>query len=359
MSLGPVLFLPALLGLVAGAPGFAEDGHLGPCAALEGAAWRACALTELEVAWTSLNRTAAPALDSALDTVPGTTTLDGLVGDATGLLDGDQEGLLADDEGDAKAGPECPCGLPAHYQAMLDRQAPPASRPAPGPVPTTTAPAPAPQTGESTASPEPRWVVPAVALGALPVAAAFLPGHGLMARLPWRRALALLPLAGLGLFSRIRPDDMFENATRKGIADALRERPGRSIQELRDGLGIAWGTAVYHLERLEGAGLVVSHRTGNHRRYYMSGSPEARHRDGMGVLEADTARRLAQAVMTEPGVTQKGLCARVGIRHPVASKYLKRMEQHMLVTTETRDRFRCYTPTSRLRELAPRLLDKE
>jgi len=175
-----------------------------------------------------------------------------------------------------------------------------------------------------------------------------------------RSAQHALGVAGglaVSLYSRLADDEILENGTRGQIHGLLEGRPGLSIQEIRAELGVAWGTAVYHLERLERHGLVVSHRHGNHRRYFVAGSREARDRASLAVLQARTAQRLARAIMARPGASQTDLCEEVGVRGPVASKYLRRLERHALVRSETRNRFRCYYPTSPLRDLGPRAWD--
>ncbi len=241
--------------------------------------------------------------------------------------------------------------LPAYYQSILRRSIVTPE----GPKPVMEA----PEAHAVTTTPSQR-VAPSpvdVIVPTVIVPSMFAAGIALMPWHAWgpsilrvlRRVAFAVPL--LGLYSRVKDDDLLENETRKGIHSTLEENPGTTIQELRERLDIAWGTTVYHLEKLERAGILVSQRHGNHRRYFVAGTKEARTRKGFTVLQTHTARRLAQAVMTNPGANQSELCDQVGIRPPVASKYLKRLEEHSLVRAEQNNRFKHYQPTSLLRDL--------
>jgi DNA-binding MarR family transcriptional regulator len=236
----------------------------------------------------------------------------------------------------------------------------------PAPPPATSAPATqAPAAPDAAPRTQTRRMAEAedltLALVATIVPAAAAVTVGLLPYGPWGAALrrtvgwkwlARTGWVALGLYSRIRGDDLLEHETRRAMHDLLVASPGSNIQDLKSRLAIAWGTAVYHLERLERAQVVVSHRVGNHRRYYVSGSGAARARASWGVLHNETARRLAMAVMANPGATQQDLCSQIGVRHPVASKHLKRLEHHALIRTETAHRYRLYYPTSSMLDLA-------
>ncbi len=142
-----------------------------------------------------------------------------------------------------------------------------------------------------------------------------------------------------------------ENQNRLKILAFLEANPGASIQEVRVANEVAWGTAVYHLDRLRRQDKVVSHRQGNHHRYWVANTPEARVRRGWSVLEQSTARDIAMAVAAQPGVHQGAICEAVNVRPPSASKHLARLEQSGLVEKFRISRYTVYQPTEELERI--------
>jgi predicted transcriptional regulator len=169
-------------------------------------------------------------------------------------------------------------------------------------------------------------------------------GHDLLSLLA-RLASALGGTAVLPLFSRIDGDHMLENQVRQRLHEAIQQDPGLCMGALRDRTGVAWGTAVYHLHRLERNGLVVSLRHGGYRRYFSPSAPLSRHRSHLAVLSHPTAQRIALFVHGHPGVDQASLCRGLGLLSPAASKHLGRFEAVGLVTAQRAGRSRLYHPT--------------
>ncbi len=176
---------------------------------------------------------------------------------------------------------------------------------------------------------------------------------GLLTKLYWSgpgRVLGWLgPMKWLGvaLTAWAWPTDL-ENETRQKIHQYIQKRPGASIQEARRHAGVAWGTTVYHLHRMERDGTLISAKVGNRHRYWIAGSPEAGVRTAWALLEQPTTRAIADAVSARPGIHQGGLCADLGLANPTASKHLKRLVTHGLVKTRKISRYTCYGPTEKL-----------
>ncbi len=166
---------------------------------------------------------------------------------------------------------------------------------------------------------------------------------------PWLGKLLRLGLFA-PLITRLRPEDL-ENKNRQEIQQYVTENPGASIQEVREAVGVAWGTAVYHLDRLRKTGQLVSHKQGNHHRYWAAGTPEARLRRGWAALEHDTTRDIAMAVASAPGVHQGAICEHLDLRAPSASKHLSKLEKSGLVEKTRISRYTVYQPTDRLHEI--------
>ncbi len=160
------------------------------------------------------------------------------------------------------------------------------------------------------------------------------------------RFAVLLPL--LGFWSRIAPEHLLENPIRRRVREYIHDHPGATIMEVRNALDIAWGTAVYHLDRLARSGELVDDRRINHHRYFLANTPEARVRGGWATLQQPSAYNLARAIANNPGIHQKGLCEDLGIQNPAASKHLARLREAGLVEARRISRYVVYDPTQRL-----------
>ncbi len=177
--------------------------------------------------------------------------------------------------------------------------------------------------------------------------------HTILRRLA--KVAALVPM-GVGLFSRIQGDKVLEHPVRAAVQEYVEANPGATIQEIRGAVDVAWGTVVHHLRRLEAEEHLVSQREGNHRRFFVRNTISRAQRNDLAALAAENARHLALAVALRPGLRQKDLCDAVGVSNPVASKYLRRLEENGLVRSLPQSRSRLYWPTERLEAAIP-LLD--
>ena len=155
----------------------------------------------------------------------------------------------------------------------------------------------------------------------------------------------------LPLYSRLANGDLLKNEVRAKLHDVLTEHPGLSLQELCEASGAGWGTTVYHLQRLEQAGMITSKRQGHHRRFYVQGEVDRRDMAALGMLRNETPAKIARYLLEDPGCNQKDVCEALGISPSLAHKHLKRLEAENLVTTEREWRSVHYTPDPKLKEL--------
>ncbi|MCA1811052.1 MAG: helix-turn-helix domain-containing protein [Halobacteriales archaeon] len=161
-----------------------------------------------------------------------------------------------------------------------------------------------------------------------------------------RFLLRLLPF--VPLFSRIQGSKVLDNPVRAHVHQVVVQDPGLSVEEVRSRAGIAWGTAVHHLRRLEDTGLLVSVTQNARRRYFAANTPASSRRTHVAALTQPTARRVAELVRRRPGLDQTSLCEELGLRNPAASKHLQQLAAHGLVLAQ-RDGRRClYHPTEAL-----------
>lgn len=156
----------------------------------------------------------------------------------------------------------------------------------------------------------------------------------------------------LPLFSRIDSNKMLDNDIRHRVHEAVANNPGVTIKEVTLLVGIGWGTAVYHLKRLEAERLVVSERNRQFRRYFKNGGGIVNEsKAAFSELKNPTSHKIASTLLARPGVCQKDVCASVGISAPLASKYLSRLEDAGLVATQRDWKTVKYFPTPRLEDL--------
>ncbi|MEA3204241.1 MAG: hypothetical protein QOI63_1921, partial [Thermoplasmata archaeon] len=161
-----------------------------------------------------------------------------------------------------------------------------------------------------------------------------------------RFLLRLLPF--VPLFSRIEGAKVLDNPVRARVHQAVVGDPGLSVEEVRARAGVAWGTAVHHLRRLEDTGLLVSVTQNARRRYFAANTPASSRRVQVAALSHPTARRVADLVRQRPGVDQTGLCEALGLRNPSASKHLQELAAQGLVLPERLGRRCHYHPTEAL-----------
>lgn len=196
-------------------------------------------------------------------------------------------------------------------------------------------------------SPWPVWLsVATLAVGSLATKLWWIePG-----RITWVLKRALMLGFALPLWTKLAGYSL-ENRNRLAILAFLDKHPGASMRDVQAHAGVAWGTVVYHLDRLARDGKVIGHRSGNHHRYWLSGTPEARVRYGWAALEQPTTRQIARAVAGTPGIHQAAICEVAGVRAPSASKHLARLARLGLVESQRVSRYTVYAPTEELQRI--------
>lgn len=176
--------------------------------------------------------------------------------------------------------------------------------------------------------------------------------HGRAGSLVGRALRAsILALPFLSLFSRIEKGRILDNPVRSRVHDLVGQEPGITLTAIQARAGVAWGTAVHHLRRLETHGLVVSAQQAGHHRYYLANSAAAARRGAVAVIAHPTARRIAELVAHRPGIDQAAICQTLGLNNPAASKHLSQFALQGLVLSHRAGRFRQYHATGCLHEV--------
>lgn len=181
----------------------------------------------------------------------------------------------------------------------------------------------------------------------MPISGAQAAGVGaaalLLALLYWLSPLA--KSGALGLFSRIRDDDLLEHPNRALLLQVIQSSPGIHYQELRRRSGMAKGVLQHHLEKLEAGGLVQCKRAAGYACYFPAGT-DRRVLLGAGVLNSAASRRVFALVCQTPGISTPILTAEAGIAHATLHHHLARLTQAGLIGSALLGRTRTFMPTA-------------
>lgn len=186
----------------------------------------------------------------------------------------------------------------------------------------------------------------ALAAGALGIAMA---GH---AEWSW--------LAALPLYNRVQREGSFENETRRRIFDEVRTRPGQSIAQIADVVGVSHSTASYHLERLSAFNLLAATQDGNKMRYFVNGGLfSEEERRVLSALSNGETRRVLSTILARPGSYRAELTHVLGVSSPTVNWHLSRLLASGLVAEEPRGRNRyLFADARRLKALFEALAAK-
>jgi len=160
-----------------------------------------------------------------------------------------------------------------------------------------------------------------------------------------------LILAGLGLYSRLARSELLDHKRREALLALVRSSPGMTLSAIAKRSALAWGTAVYHLDRLERAGFLVSERNAGRRCYFVATGVPRDARASLGTLQQETTRSVATFGAERPGATQSELCEGLGMTASAASKQVSKLESAGLVRREREWRAVRLHPEPRLSSL--------
>lgn len=137
------------------------------------------------------------------------------------------------------------------------------------------------------------------------------------------------------LYSRFAPNELLEHERRERVIGLVRARPGIGPTDIGAALGASWGVTIYHLDRLEKAGLVTSQRVGHHRCYFLPGALPRDDQRKVGMFRVDTTRRVATLVAEKPGLTQTQIANALGLSASAMSKQVKHLEAAGMLRRES------------------------
>jgi predicted transcriptional regulator len=101
--------------------------------------------------------------------------------------------------------------------------------------------------------------------------------------------------------------------------------PGAHLRGIERMTGLPLGQVLYHLDRLERMGLLVSTRDWGFRRYFVARAVDRREKKFLGALRHDVPRRIVIALLERTGRTHKDLQEEVGVAGSTLSFHLQRL----------------------------------
>lgn len=183
-----------------------------------------------------------------------------------------------------------------------------------------TAPTPASATPSSQAPPG--WLGPA----ALATGVALLSGIAVFLRRRWRWIL-------LGLFSRIRDDEVLDHPARQEIHEVVEDHPGIHFRELGRVVGLSPGNLEHHLRKLERAGMLRAYKTNGHRCLFVPGTVDPAVEQALVEVKSRGARTIVDELVREPARGVRALARRAGLAASTVSHHVDRLEEEGLVET--------------------------
>lgn len=131
--------------------------------------------------------------------------------------------------------------------------------------------------------------------------------------------------------------DCLSVASRRSIYECVMQHAGAHLRDVARRSGMPLGTALYHLDRLEEAGLVVARRDGRYKRYFTAQGMGRREKEVVSLLRHDVPRRIVYALLSGGPATQRALCETIGVSRSTLSFHVNRLVVAGLVArTEAR-----------------------
>lgn len=146
----------------------------------------------------------------------------------------------------------------------------------------------------------------------------------------------VLFVAGILLYSKLKPRDILVNEKRQMIVNYINEHPGEYYREIKRGLSMPGGTLRHHLKTLEGASMIRSRRNGKYLFYfpYSMGS--------MPMVLTPAQKELVKLIGDRPGCTAPELAERCGKTRRAVHHHLSEMSDLGIVRPEASGKGSCW-----------------
>ena len=128
--------------------------------------------------------------------------------------------------------------------------------------------------------------------------------------------------------------DILSLDSRKRIYQFVEANSGSHLREIGRRCELPLGTALYHLDRLETEGLLTVRRDGRYKRYFPSQGLGRREKDYLSAFRHAVPRRIALALLRTPLMTQRELCAAIGVSRSTLSFHVNSLIERGIAVRE-------------------------
>ena len=157
--------------------------------------------------------------------------------------------------------------------------------------------------------------------------------------LRWVIVAALIALASMVMYSKIRHGLLLDNAIRRRIFDHIKENPGTHYRAILAALGLPMGVLSYHLNRLEKAELVRSRQDGMYRRFFLAGR-----KTDVRFFLSELQESILAVIRENQGISQSKIAERIAVSRKVVNYHVRILDQAGLIYMESRGReSACFT----------------
>jgi len=118
--------------------------------------------------------------------------------------------------------------------------------------------------------------------------------------------------------------DQARHPAQARVLHVLGERPGASVQDLAEDLGITRTATLHHIRCLMREGLVCSLRQGRRRLHYLAATQQPP--TLLGLLHAHTARLVVESLASDPGTSWRRLARQLGITPRAVRWHIRKLE---------------------------------
>ena len=139
------------------------------------------------------------------------------------------------------------------------------------------------------------------------------------------------------LFARLERDGILDGP-RKDIYKYVTDHPGEHQANITKTLGLSSSSIRYHLSVLESMDLIVNHKNGKYKRFYINKNGYSKYTNGngykhiMSALKNNTARNIVKFLLSHPRSNQKRVSKALDIHPSTVTWHAKRLEEAEIIS---------------------------
>ncbi len=145
--------------------------------------------------------------------------------------------------------------------------------------------------------------------------------------------LAIVVIASMVMYSKIRRDNLLKHAVRKRIHEYVKENPGAHYRAILDDLELSMGVLTYHLNRLEKGEYLRSRQDGMYRRFFVTGR-----KTEVKFFLSEIQESIMATIRANQGISQSKIAEAIGVTRKVVNYHIKILDQAGLIYMEERGR---------------------